>query len=710
MRQVKIKIVFKILVFGVLFFALAIVWLNYDGPENLKNEAQAVSGLDACQQEYNQTAWLERVPPENYSADYTVYQYVYNSCPYKNDNSRPKLFQYGLDGTLAVDGNLGFMAGKLFLSKTYKFGGLATSTKTYLFDGYATSTVYYKIASSSTIFKQPFCVDPAAYNKYATSTIFDKIASSNTFIEQGNSTIFDQCVNLTEFASYANSTAYDKYSDLSVAMATTTNKGFAITYNNKKLLELYDFRQKDYLNAKFNSSAEASAVSANGVLNKINGTDARWVFNSGPYVGHCKIQTSQSGAPACTVGNCQGSCPSINCESIKPSSCKTDRWTWDENCSYYAPEMDKYQFNKTGEEEYECGTWKYTCYKKSENYQCGTLSDPKTCQRYVDNYPCPGQDGSGCNSCYKFVSKKCKRDLGYNKCISSKCVEKKQDCRVGRAILSRPNYNKVAIAFQDGSSLNMSLLSEDAPIKNSLEELIKNIENGIYNPRDAEVNDVTRPIYSVLDLKTIIGYEKKMETVIYTFDASLKSLLLNSVFAENSNSVKFDAYLSGFIGKKIQNASLTAPASSPVIASASGDDIANSGAASSAANSSPASASAAAVNNPKGYHDKSDCNYSWGWACDADDYSKPLQIHFYAKDPDGKNIFIGMTTIADQAGEAAIGAVCGGYTAHRFIFPTPNTLKNGKTYAIYAYAINTGSGIVNPLLADSPRAIFNCSQ
>lgn len=113
------------------------------------------------------------------------------------------------------------------------------------------------------------------------------------------------------------------------------------------------------------------------------------------------------------------------------------------------------------------------------------------------------------------------------------------------------------------------------------------------------------------------------------------------------------------------------------------------------------------INKPNGYHDRSGCDYSWGWACDADDYSEALEIHFYARGSDGSIAFLG-STIANQPGEPGIGARCGGQLAHRFVFPTPHSIKNSKDYTIYAYAINVGSGTVNPLLGSSPRTIFSC--
>lgn len=50
-------------------------------------------------------------------------------------------------------------------------------------------------------------------------------------------------------------------------------------------------------------------------------------------------------------------------------------------------------------------------------------------------------------------------------------------------------------------------------------------------------------------------------------------------------------------------------------------------------------------NSPSGWHDYSDCNISTGWACDADNYATPLEIHFYKDGPSGGGgTYIGSTT------------------------------------------------------------------
>ncbi len=113
------------------------------------------------------------------------------------------------------------------------------------------------------------------------------------------------------------------------------------------------------------------------------------------------------------------------------------------------------------------------------------------------------------------------------------------------------------------------------------------------------------------------------------------------------------------------------------------------------------------TNSPRGWHDMSDCNSSVGWACDANNYNQALDIHFYKDGPFGSGgVFIGSVS-ANQPREAAVGAECGGNSNHGFVFPTPNSLKDGVLHSIYAYAINIPSGD-NPLLSDSPKTL-TCS-
>ena len=114
------------------------------------------------------------------------------------------------------------------------------------------------------------------------------------------------------------------------------------------------------------------------------------------------------------------------------------------------------------------------------------------------------------------------------------------------------------------------------------------------------------------------------------------------------------------------------------------------------------------TNNPKGFHDGSDCSQSAGWACDADNYNQALDIHFYRDGPaGGGGTFIGSVS-ANQPREAGVGAECGGNSNHGFVFTTQASLKDGNSHTIYAYAINIGSGTTNPLLTNSPKTI-NCN-
>jgi hypothetical protein len=111
---------------------------------------------------------------------------------------------------------------------------------------------------------------------------------------------------------------------------------------------------------------------------------------------------------------------------------------------------------------------------------------------------------------------------------------------------------------------------------------------------------------------------------------------------------------------------------------------------------------------PKGWHDSSNCTASYGWTCDADNYSQAIEVHFYKDGPvGGTGVFIG-STLANQTREAAVGAECGGNPNHGFVFNTPDSLKDGQTHTIYAYAINLGPAGGNPVLSGSPKTI-NCS-
>jgi len=113
--------------------------------------------------------------------------------------------------------------------------------------------------------------------------------------------------------------------------------------------------------------------------------------------------------------------------------------------------------------------------------------------------------------------------------------------------------------------------------------------------------------------------------------------------------------------------------------------------------------------DPKGFHDSSTCSVINGWTCDPDNYNLPLSVHFY--EGPGFTTFVGATT-ANVTREAAVGAECGGNSAHGFNFTPPASLFDGNQHAIYAYPINidasgnpTGN---NPPLGGTPKTLGPC--
>ena len=111
--------------------------------------------------------------------------------------------------------------------------------------------------------------------------------------------------------------------------------------------------------------------------------------------------------------------------------------------------------------------------------------------------------------------------------------------------------------------------------------------------------------------------------------------------------------------------------------------------------------------DPVGFLDGAGCSGFSGWACDADNYGKTIDVHFYADGTPGIGVFLGATT-ANTTREAAVGNQCGGNVNHGFSFAAPESLKDGKIHTINAYAINTPSGN-NPLLSKSGKTISCCA-
>ncbi len=106
---------------------------------------------------------------------------------------------------------------------------------------------------------------------------------------------------------------------------------------------------------------------------------------------------------------------------------------------------------------------------------------------------------------------------------------------------------------------------------------------------------------------------------------------------------------------------------------------------------------------PVGYLDYAGCDSIYGWTCDADDYSKSLEVHFYYDGEAGVGRWAG-SAVANIARETAVGDLCGGKPAHGFAMPTPDFLKDGQSHNIYAYAINTPAGS-NPLLSNGQKTM-----
>lgn len=113
---------------------------------------------------------------------------------------------------------------------------------------------------------------------------------------------------------------------------------------------------------------------------------------------------------------------------------------------------------------------------------------------------------------------------------------------------------------------------------------------------------------------------------------------------------------------------------------------------------------------PKGSIDNATCSTFKGWACDPNDYSQSLNIHFYADGQAGANgTLVGITT-ANLTRDSAVVTKCGGFSNHGFIFNTPKSLKDGESHEVYAYAIDIGiNSTYNPKLGGSPKTI-TCSQ
>ncbi len=116
--------------------------------------------------------------------------------------------------------------------------------------------------------------------------------------------------------------------------------------------------------------------------------------------------------------------------------------------------------------------------------------------------------------------------------------------------------------------------------------------------------------------------------------------------------------------------------------------------------------------NPKpiGFQDPTtSCTTVSGWTCDANDYTKSVQVHIYADGPAGQGGRLVGTSIANISAEPGVANSCAGIATHRFSLTLPTNLKDGVAHTLYVYAINidhNGDQLGdNPILTNSPTAI-----
>jgi hypothetical protein len=111
--------------------------------------------------------------------------------------------------------------------------------------------------------------------------------------------------------------------------------------------------------------------------------------------------------------------------------------------------------------------------------------------------------------------------------------------------------------------------------------------------------------------------------------------------------------------------------------------------------------------NPVTSHDDATCNATWGWAYDPD-YAGSIDVHIYRDGNAGAGgVFMGAVT----ANQSSLDIVPWhpGRSSARWTWPIPQSMKDGYTHSIVAYAINvnaagTQSG-VNPFLSGTPKSI-----
>lgn len=107
---------------------------------------------------------------------------------------------------------------------------------------------------------------------------------------------------------------------------------------------------------------------------------------------------------------------------------------------------------------------------------------------------------------------------------------------------------------------------------------------------------------------------------------------------------------------------------------------------------------------PYGNHDSASCTNITGWACDGNNYQSSVEVKLYADAPKGEGRYLG-AVIADTIRESAVAAECGGVNNHGFNFNTPESIKDGTTHRIYAYAVDDQDKSVNSRLSSSPKVV-----
>jgi hypothetical protein len=106
---------------------------------------------------------------------------------------------------------------------------------------------------------------------------------------------------------------------------------------------------------------------------------------------------------------------------------------------------------------------------------------------------------------------------------------------------------------------------------------------------------------------------------------------------------------------------------------------------------------------PKGWLDSVDAGgVAYGWACDPDSYSAALEVRLYLDGAPGTGSFLGNPT-ASLTREPAVGDACGGSRNHGFAFTLPDSVRDGRTHSLHAYAVNIGEGS-NVQLSGSPKS------